>query len=236
VRKFATAAVLAVAATAVAVAPAHAVNATQGLDVKLSPTKAGTKDKPKATKITVTTTTTPNDTTPFGTTQAVIYFDKNIVFNGAKFKSCTAAKVQASESSCPSGSKVGTGSAVGVALGQTANLKVTAFNGPSGKSLLLHVVGSTPIAIDSVINAKLSKTTGKYGYKLTVPIPSNLQQPVPGVFATLTKFVTSVGGTSKGVPYVGLKGCTGGKLAYKGNFTFTDGSSLPATSSGTCKK
>jgi hypothetical protein len=234
-RKVALLAVTSVAALGVT-SSALAVNADQGIDVKVTGSKAGTKKKPKNVKLSVTTTTTPKDNTAFATTKAVLYFDKNLVFGGQKFASCTVAKVQAAESNCPKGSKVGSGSATGTALGMTAPLTVTAFNGPGGKSLLLHVVGSQPIAIDSVIDAKLSKASGKYGTKLTVPIPASLQQPVSGVYATLTKFATNVKGTSKGTPYVGLAGCSGGKLNFKGTFTFTDGSTLGATSTTKCSK
>jgi hypothetical protein len=216
--------------------PALAVNADQGLDISISPTKAGTKKKPANVKLKVTTTTTPKDATAFATRQAVIHFDKNLVFNPGKFKACTAATVQSNESSCPSGSKVGSGSAVGTAIGQTSNLTVSAYNGSGGK-LLLHVTAATPLQIDSVITASLKTDTGKYGKKLVVPIPDNLQQPVPGVFATLKQFITTVKATSKGVPYVGLAGCPSSKkLSFKGDFTFTDGTSLSATDTVACKK
>ena len=111
-----------------------------------------------------------------------------------------------------------------------------AYNGPGGKSILLHVVGSQPLSIDTVIVGKLQADGGKFGKKLVVAIPANLQQPLTGVYATLTSFLTKVGGTSKGVPYVGLKGCSGGKLNFKGDFVFTDGSKQSPTSTATCKK
>jgi hypothetical protein len=237
-RKLALAAVAAASVGAVAVAvPAFAVDADQGLSVAVSPSKAGTKKKPKAVKVKVTTTTTPqNGASNFSTRQAVIHFDKNLVFNGAKFKSCTFDQLQAAEANCPKGSKVGSGSAVGQAFGQKVNLTVTAFNGPKGKSLLLHVVGSGVASIDSVMNAKLKSDKGKYGKKLVVPIPDNLQQPIKGVYATLLSFITKVGATSKGVPYVGLTGCSGGKLNFAGDFTFTDGDMKSATATAPCKK
>lgn len=234
-RKLAFAAVAAsVAAVGIAV-PASAINGEQGLAVQVSPSKHGTAKKPAAVKLKVTTTTKPaaNDS-PFATKQAVISFDKNLVFNGAKFKSCTAAAVQASEASCPAGSKVGSGTAQGSALGITQNLTVTAFNGPKGKSLLLHVTGSAPLAIDSVINATLKNASGKFGKKLVVPIPANLQQPVPGTFATLLSFITTVKAKSGKTPYVGLKGCTKKKLNFKGDFTYTDGTSKSATATAKC--
>jgi hypothetical protein len=234
-RKVALLATTAVAALGLA-GPAWAVNADQTISIKLKPTKAGTKKKPANVKITVQTDTTPKDAVAFATKQAVIHFDKNLIFNPKKFKTCSAATIQANEASCPKGSKVGGGTSIGTAIGQTSNLTVTAFNGPSGK-FMLHVTASTPLQIDGVIQATLKKDTGKFGYKLVVPIPDNLQQPVPGVFATLKQFITSTSGTSKGVPYVGLIGCPSSKkLSFKGDFTYTDGTSLSATDTVACKK
>lgn len=225
-----------------ATAPVWAVNADQGLAVSVSPSKAGTKAKPKATKIKITTTTTPKDGTQFATTKAVLYFDKNLKFGGSKFKSCTLAVVQADESKCPKGSSVGGGTAKAQA-GPGGNLKVapitvTAFNGPKGKTLLLHVV-YVKLGINEVLNAKLSTATGLFGTKLTVPINPHLQQPATGLFATLTEFITSVGGKAKDkakTPYVGLVGCSHGKLNFKGDFTYTDGTTQSATATAVCSK
>jgi hypothetical protein len=232
-RKVALLATTAIAALGVT-STAWAVNADQTISVKLKPTKAGTKKKPANVKITVQTDTKPLDATPFATSLAVIHFDKNLVFNPKKFKSCSAQTIQADESTCPKGSKVGGGTSIGSAIGQTSHLKVTAFNGPKGK-FMLHVTASTPLQIDGVIQATLKKDTGKFGYKLMVPIPDNLQQPVPGVFATLQQFITSTSGTSKGVPYIGLIGCPKSKkLTFKGDFTYSDGSKKSATTTVKC--
>lgn len=236
-RKVATVGLAASLAVVGIVGPAAAIEGKQGLKVAVSPSssKGASKKKPKNIGLKVTTTLVPgaNDKN-FATKQAVLYFDKNITFNGAKFKSCTAAAVQQSEASCPSGSKVGSGSAEGSALGIKQALKVAAFNGPKGKTLLLHVTGSAPLAIDSVIEAKLGKASGKYGYKLTVPIPANLQQPIPGTFATLTSFITNVKAKTGSTPYVGLTGCTKKKLNFGGDFTFTDGTKQKVTTTAKC--
>lgn len=232
--------IVAVSAMAIGLtATAWAVNADQGLSVSVSPSKAGTKAKPKSVKLKITTTTTPKDATPFATTKAVLYFDKNLKLGGSKFKSCTAAAIQADESTCPKGSKVGSGAAKAKSGNLNINgITVTAFNGPKGKSLLLHVV-YVPLGIDQVLNAPIGKGTGIYGTKLTVPITAALQQPAPGLYATLTEFLTSVSGkaTDKAkTPYVGLTGCSGGKLNFKGVFTYTDGTSKEATATAPCKK
>jgi hypothetical protein len=220
---------------------ASAIDGTQTLALKLTHTKAGTKEKPKSVgTLKVTTATTPGPVNPagsFAVTNAVIFFDKNLVFNASAFKACSTSDLATIDSKCAS-SKVGSGSAKGSALGQVEPLVVKAYNGPksgSGYKFYLHVTGSVPLAIDSVINAKLTKATGKYGWKLTVPIPDELQKP-SGVLATLTEFITSVSGTSKGKPYVGIKGCSGGKLNFKGTFSYTDGTSKDATTTVKCSK
>jgi hypothetical protein len=216
---------------------AQAVTSHQSVAVKLAHSKAGTSAKPKsvgALTVDMHVALDPADPS-FATRSAVIHFDKGLVFNSAKFPSCTEAQARTGASACTK-AKVGGGSAVGLALGQLEALKITAYNGPSGKSILLRVVGASPLQIDTVINGKLKSDSGKFGRKLDVTIPTNLQQPLNGVFATLTSFVTRVGGNSKGTPFVALKGCSGGKLQFKGDFTFTDGSKQSPVSTTACKK
>ena len=158
-RKVALLATTAVAALGIT-SPAWAVNADQTISIKLKPSKAGTKKKPANVKITVQTDTTPKDAVPFATKQAVIHFDKNLIFNPKKFKTCSAQVIQQNEASCPKGSKVGGGTSIGTAIGQTSNLTVSAFNGPNGK-FMLHVTASTPLQIDGVIQATLKRGHGQ---------------------------------------------------------------------------
>jgi hypothetical protein len=227
-----------------------AVDATQAIDVKITNNKAGTKSKPKSIgKLNVVTTTTPGVGSPagtFATNKATIFFDKNLVFNAKAFKECKPSNKSAPvgsevKSKCAS-AKIGGGKAAAKAtVGDQENLTVTAYNGSAqanaaNRWFYLHVEGSTPLKIDSVIAATLKKASGDYGYKLEVPIPANLVQPLAGVTATLLNFSTSVSGTSKGLPYIGLKGCSGGKLKFKGTFAYTDGTSKTATDTAACKK
>jgi hypothetical protein len=239
-----------VAALAV-VGVASAVDATQAIDVTITNNKAGTKSKPKSIgKLNVVTTTTPGPGSPagtFATNKAIIFFDKNLVFNAKAFKECKPSNPSAPvgsdvKSKCAS-AKVGAGKAAGQAtIGAQEALTVTAYNGALTKAgsanrwFYLHVEGSSPLVIDSVIAATLKRATGDYGYKLDVPIPANLVTPLTGVTATLLNFSTSVGGTAKGLPYIGIKGCSGGKLKFKGTFAYTDGTSKTATDTAACKK
>ena len=234
-RRITTLSLATVAALALSAAPAFAVTSQQTLVAKVSPNKAGTAKKPANVALTVEPKVAldPADS-PFATTTAVIFLDKNLKFGGAKFKSCTAGQVPAGK--CPSAAKVGSGTAQGQALGLTENLKITAYNGPGGKSLLMRVQGDSPLTIDSTLVGQLSSASGAYGKKLTVAIPSDLQQPAPGAFATLLDFKLNVKGTSGKTPYVGLTGCPAGGLKFGGAFTYTDGSTQNVTTTAACKK
>jgi hypothetical protein len=216
---------------------AQAVNSHQSVAVKMAHSKAGTAAKPKsvgALTVDMNVALDPADPS-FATRSAVIHFDKGLIFNSAKFPNCTEAQVRTGAPACAT-AKVGSGKGAGLALGQREYLAVTAFNGPGGKSVLLHVTGNKPLMIDSVIVGKLASDSCAFGRKLVVSIPANLQQPLTGVFATLTSFMTSVGGSANGTPYVALKSCSGGKLKIKGDFVFTDGSKQSPTSTTSCTK
>jgi hypothetical protein len=227
----------AAAVTAIgAVGVAQAVTPTTAMKASVSPTKSGTKTKPANVKLSVELITVPKPGEPaFATRSTVVHFDKNLKFGGKYLKSCSAAQVQADNTRCPKGSKVGSGSATGTALGLTENLTVTAYNGPTGNKIELLVDGTAPLQIHSVIEGKLQSDSGKYGKMLVVAIPDNLQQPAPGAYATLTDFKTAVKGTgSKKRPYIGLAGCTKKKLNYKADFVFTDGTTSTAKTTSKC--
>jgi hypothetical protein len=240
---------LVAAATMVAaLAVVGVASAVDAIDVTVTKNKAGTKAKPNSLgKLNVVTTTAPGPGSPagtFATNKATIFFDKNIVFNGKAFKECKpnnkSAPVGADVKAKCASAKIGAGKAAGQAtVGGQENLTVTAYNGAAKANgdrwFYLHVQGEVPLKIDSVIAATLKRATGDYGYKLDVPIPPNLIQPLTGITATLLNFSTSVGGTAKGTPYVALKGCSGGKLQFKGDFVFTDGSKQSPTSTASCK-
>ena len=250
-RKLLFGALVALVGVLAVVGVASAVDAQQAIDVKIINNKAGTKAKPRSIgTLNVVTTTTPGPGSPagtFATNKATIFFDKNLVFNAKAFKECKpsnpSAPVGSEVKSKCAADRIGGGKAAAKAtVGDQENLTVTAYNGAASKSnsanrwFYLHVEGSSPLVIDSVIAATLTKATGDYGYKLVVPIPANLVTPLAGVTATLLNFSTSVGGRSKGLPYIGIKGCSGGKLKFKGTFIYTDGTSKTAKNTVACKK
>jgi hypothetical protein len=227
-------------------AVAFAVQGQQGITVTATNTRAGTKAKPRSVgKLTVTTTTSivPGEP-PWAATAATIHFDKNVVFNSSKFPKCSQSQVQLDDSKCPKGSRVGGGSAqstlfAGTAVSGNPAPTVRAYNG-SNNHLFLLVNNASP-AVRAVMVGTLKPDTGKYGRKLAIPaIPPVLQNGgFAGLTISLTRFQTSVGGTFKGTPFAALRGCTAGKLNYKGDFTFRDAtgavSTTSATSTSNCK-
>ena len=242
-------AVTTMVAALVVVGVASAVDATQTIDVTITKNKAGTKSKPKSIgKLNVLTTTAPGPGSAagtFATQKATIFFDKNLVFNSKAFKECKpsnkSAPVGADVRAKCASTRIGAGKAAAQAtVGGQENLIVTAYNGAAKANgdrwFYLNVQGSTPLVVDSVIAATLTRGSGDYGTKLVVPIPDNLIHPLGGITATLLSFSTSIVKTAKGVPYVGLKGCSGGKLKFKGTFLFTDNTTQTVTDSAVCKK
>ena len=215
-----------VAVVAIPASSAFAVNSPQQFSASVTPNKGGTKAKPTPVTLKVRPyfgDISADAAAPFATQTANVFFPAESVFNGKYFPSCANAKVLSAASSCPSGSKVGKGTAAGVALGLTENLTVTIYNGPGGKAVELLVDGTSPLAIHSVIEGKLTKQSGKFGYLLKVPVPADLQEPAPGAKATLTDFNTTIKATYKKTPYIGLAGCTAKKLNFGYTGEYTDG-------------
>lgn len=225
---------------------AQAIEADQGLQVKVSG-KKGTKKKPAAVKLGVTTTTTGKGSTPdgtFGTTNAVIHFDKNLIFNNTQFPTCTEAQVNADASKCAKGSKVSVDGASSAAKAQggqgpsaiKANPTITAYNGPKSSLILKLTSPANEFNATGTIVAKLKKDSGSYGSKLIVPIPEKYYNQF-GIKITLQRFGALISAKTKvkgkTVPYVASVGCKG-SYKFAGDFTFTDGSKLSAKTTAAC--
>ncbi len=103
-RKFMLLAVASLAAVLGVVGVASAVNPEQGLVIKLTNSKAGTKAKPKSVgKLNVSTPTTPGpgEAGNFATKTAIISFDRNLVFSAQKFPACKLTQVERTTPSAP---------------------------------------------------------------------------------------------------------------------------------------
>jgi len=118
--------------------------------------------------------------------RATYRFGKGARFNGALFPSCSAERIRRAHgrlSVCPKGSKIGHGVATGraVAVGITSSGKVTIFNGPGGKSIVLNFVVINPALINATFEARLRRLHGgRYAFELSSAVPPELQQILDG--------------------------------------------------------
>jgi hypothetical protein len=239
--------VLAAAMLALAATPALATNSTLKFDVKFSPTKVGTKKKPQAISLFTRPyyeTLEPDADAPFAWKQARIFFPKEGVFNGKYFPSCAANKLttESGRAACKK-AEIGKVDAKGFALGLVEPLKVKIYNLPGGKGVAMYLQGDNPVIIDHVITGNLTKISDPvFGYKLTFDVPSDLQQPAPGAWATPLDFKVTIPAKTikkggKKIPFIGTTGCpSNGIFTAKIETDNTDGTSSTVTTTAPCKK
>ena len=200
----------------------------------LSPAKSGTSKKPKPVtlKLGVKGGTKSGTGQPSTSTSLKITLPKGVKWNGkawAKSKRCS--KGVNSNSSCPKGSKVGSGHVDAEALGTPESIDVTAYVLTNG-NLGLFLVGS-PLELNTMLEGKVK------GNVITVAIPIQVQEPIPNVKSAIRTLSfslngkTKVKGKSRGV--VESTGCSGGKWTLKFQNVMTDGK-LSDSRSVSCKK
>ncbi len=221
---------VAVATASAPVAPAYAIESLQHASATVKPSVAGTKARPRAVSLTVRAWF--DEIAPdlgrqvqFATVNGEIFFPKEGITNNRRFPSCRPATVLQDERKCPSGSRIGTGSARGIGLGLDETVDLQAFNLPAGKGVVVLVVGETPLIIRDVVVATLTtlKRDPKFRYRLSFTIPRNLQSPAPGVLAAIKDFRLTVPAQylkkngryverkGRRIPYIATIGCAAGR-------------------------
>jgi len=226
--------VLAMAAVAFAQNPAPVVTVT----AKASPSKAGTKKKPKSESVNLVINNSEESKT--SAKKIEITFPKTLKLNTTGLPSCSAAKLNTVGTVPCAKAKAGSGNAV-------ANLnpdnpsklffKSTPF--VAGKNKLAFYLQQTngengPVN-DSGVQQALPATITKAGtgQKITINIPANLQQPAPGTFSALLKIVSTLGLKSGKHALVSSVGCV--KKAHKIGvaITYVPNPNPPAKAVGT---
>jgi hypothetical protein len=231
-------------AAALAVPAGAQAEVIQDFTIKASPTKASTKKTKRSVTLSVSTGT--RDTTgaqPPTTKKATLFFPRGSVWNGGMFPKCAASKINAAKSTedCPSGSIIGSGKAAGLAPGPITqnDLKITVTNAGSG-GVNMFVEGTSPLRIQSNIAAKIKRVSGKYGIRLDVPIPANLQEPAPGVPVAITLFEVKVGKSArikkKRRGIIEINRCDGGKWSGEGTFEYVNAPNYSASRTIRCSK
>lgn len=235
-RKYLIAAIAALAALAmatVAVAQSGDVTAT----TKVSPTKSGTKKKPRSIKV---TTFVQNNVPNTTAAKIEIDFPKTVKISGKGLTSCKLSAIQANgPSACPSKSKAGTGLSHAVVGPDRIplNFDVTAFVG--GKNLVIFYIKQQGGTVSKALSGKISKGSGGFAQKLVITIPPDLQQPAPGLYAALVDLKSTLQLKKGKNALISSVGCKNKKHKFGAKLTFAPNPAQPpkpsATGSSTAK-
>jgi hypothetical protein len=165
-------------------------------------------------------------------------------FNGALFPSCSAAKLRRARgrlSACPKGSKIGHGVATGLAaaVGIRSSGKLTIFNGPGGRSIVLNFVVIHPALINATFEASLARLHGgRYAFKLATAVPPELQKVLDGDVIVQSIDITTgatltIDGRRRGY-YEAVSCPKHGGSAIHGEFQFNQGARARADLTVVC--
>jgi hypothetical protein len=125
---------------------------------------------------------------------------------------------------CPKSSRLGDGTATANALNENFPATIDVFNGPKagkGRKLLIYARALGTVIIP--LEGTLTQTSGKYGWKLDLPI--GRIQTVGDNDAAITDFQVRVGGIGKKkVPFIEAPtSCSKPGWPFLGTFTYADG-------------
>lgn len=228
-RKSLIAAVASVAAVAVAATVAFAQqNPPPKVDLtaKVSPSKAGTKKKPRAASISVDIKNNKESKTTLDT--LTISLPKNIKISTKGLKTCRKSVLESEGADgCPSGTKAGSGTAHATldpfGQGSTLTFRIQAFLG-GRKTLLFALEERSLPALRPVLEGRISRASGKFGQKITVKITPELQQPVAGTYTALDDIQAKISLKRGKRSLISFTGCPkdkkhdfGANLKYVGN-------------------
>jgi hypothetical protein len=207
---FAAMTALAFAATSFGAAPAATMK------VKVAPTKAGTKKKPKNSSIHLTI---KNNDSKKTLSQLVVTSPKTFKLSTKGFPACDENTLANSgPTACPKASKLGKG---------TANA-LLGVNGTSPSPLHFDVTavvtGKNKVGFhlhSEQVGDLVSPATIK-GRKLTINVPPAAQQPLPGTWAGLVDIDTTLKAKKGKNFFASTNGCKKKKHAFSTKLIFVD--------------
>jgi len=176
------------------------------------------------------------DELPGTVSKAVIYFPHGPRVNGRLFPSCNPRRLQrlrGASRACPRGSRLGGGTALGASpqfgIGVRERLSVDLYNGKGGRSIIFFLRGLNPVLISGMIVAPFDTLHGgRWGYRLTMNVPHDLQEIASGIFSSLLDFRVRTGGSvvrgGHRYGYIEALACPPGALVpVRGVFSFRGG-------------
>ena len=176
----------------------------------VTPNKAGTPRHPQPVKLRIGV----NWQTLGAADQPIvtgfqILFPKGSYYNGAKYPSCSFAKVSLGPQACPKASITGSGSGVAYADTTLTRPQITVVNG-GGSKVYFYVVLNNPARVQEPVVGHITKAHGKWAYELSLQVPQNLQI-VAGVPIELTQLGVTAGGGN----WLETTGCAGHKWPFQ---------------------
>jgi hypothetical protein len=227
----ALAALTALAAVAVASAQEQQAPGAE-MTISVSPSKVGTKKKPKPAKISLEIDNADSSQTADGLR---IFHAKQIAVSTTGLKKCSAAKLEEQgKSACPAASRLGRGTADAVAGVNTpapAELKfnVTAFLlGTNKLGFYLEQQGGE---IRVLAKGTFKKASGQYGRVLDVDIPQLAREFPDGVYNGLDRLETTLYKKIGRNSLYKTTGCTSARtLPFKAEISFQSNPGPPKAS------
>ncbi len=231
-RKYLIAALVAVLSLALAAVAIGQTTGDVSATTKVSPSKSGTKKKPKATKV---TTFVKNNVPNTTASKIEIDFPKNVKISGKGLTQCKVSEFSkpGGKSNCNKKSLAGTGLANAVVGPERAPLvfDVTAYVG--GNNLVIFYIEQRGGTVTKALQGKISSASGKFKQKLVITIPADLQQPAPGLYAALVDLRSTLSNKKGKNSLVTSLGCSKKKHVFGAKLTFAPNPAPPPQSTAT---
>jgi hypothetical protein len=176
-----------------------------------------------------------DDAEPPATTASVTaYLPPDVSLQGDGFPRCSLATIaQAGVEACPDGSQLGSGTIRGLVGAARAPVEFGAYvvNGSSPGGVIFHlfIPGSLQFAFEGQV---VPSNDPAFGSMLVVPIPPELQQPVPGIYHAITDFDLLLHANAAG-PYVAIGGCPPSPPGFKTVVSFNPAAPDPLETTAT---
>ena len=217
------------------------------LTAKVTPSKAGTKKKPRNVVVSagVSVVRTAPDAENPTADPIVIYFPKQFVFGNRHFKKCSKTTLDTGGvAACPRGSRIGQGTASATLGPGDSPLEFdTTFFNAGAKRIVIHLQrvstdGSRQKQeglFESPVGT-LTRASGKYGSKLTVRIPFGVKRPgstednPSDTFSKLVKLDFKLDKKYKRQTFLRSTGCKG-SWAFNSRLVFEPNPNPPSVSS-----